>query len=122
MASERMQGLPFGSRGEFLRACALLVLAEGDHHGYELVTEIAERGYDDPDPAGLYRALRDMEDDGLVTSSWELGDHGPARRIYAITDQGLAALDESATAVRAALRQLDRMLRHYRRMGPHGHE
>lgn len=122
MASHPMQAVPFGSRGEFWRACALLVLAEGDRHGYELVAEIAERGYGDPDPAGLYRALRDMEDDGLVTSSWELGDHGPARRIYAITDEGLAALDDSATAARDALRCLDRMLGHYRRMGRQGRE
>lgn len=87
-----------------------------------VVSGITDRGYGDPDPAGLYRALRDMEDDGLVTSSWELGDHGPARRMYAVTDQGLAALDEAAAAARAALRCLDRMLGHYRRMGPHGHE
>lgn len=47
MANDSMSALPFGGRGEFWRACALLVLAEGDHHGYELVAEITERGYGD---------------------------------------------------------------------------
>lgn len=120
MASDPMQALAFGARGEFLRSCVLLVLAEGDRHGYELAAEIADRGYGEPDHGGLYRALRAMEDDGLVTSSWELGDHGPARRMYAITDHGLAALDDSASTVRNALRRLDRVLGHYRRVRPAG--
>lgn len=120
MASDPMQALPFGSRAEFLRSCALLVLAESDRHGYELAAEITERGYGEPDPAGLYRVLRDMEDEGLVTSSWAPGDYGPARRTYAVTDQGLAALDDSATTARHALRCLDRMLGHYRHIGSQG--
>lgn len=120
MASDPMQALTFGARGEFLRSCVLLVLAEGDRHGYELAVEIADRGYGEPDTGGLYRALRAMEDDGLVTSSWELGDHGPARRIYAITDHGLTALDDAASTARNALRRLDRVLSHYRRVRPVG--
>lgn len=118
MAGDTMPALAFGARGEFLRSCVLLVLAEGDHHGYELAAEIADRGYGDPDHGGLYRALRAMEDHGLVTSSWELGDHGPARRMYAITDHELAALHDSASTARNALRRLDRVLSHYRRVRP----
>jgi PadR family transcriptional regulator PadR len=40
----------------------------------------------------MYRALRRMEKDGVVESSWETSRGDPARRMYAITDAGEAHL------------------------------
>lgn len=107
--------LILGARGKFLRACVLLVLAEGTRHGYELAGELAARGYGEPDAGGLYRALHAMEREGLIRSTWEAG-YGPSRRVYAITDEGLDALDDLAAAARNAARCLDRLLHYNRRM------
>jgi PadR family transcriptional regulator, regulatory protein PadR len=41
----------------------------------------------------MYRLLRSMEEEGLVTSSWETPESGPSKRVYAITDLGLEALE-----------------------------
>lgn len=118
MATDTVAEMTFSARGTYLRSCALLLLTEGPRHGYELLAELSERGYGSADPGGLYRALRAMEEEGLVTSSWEHGDFGPARRVYAITDAGIEALRESATAVRDMRRRLNRFLRHYRDLVP----
>lgn len=97
----------------FLRASMLLLLVEGPKHGYELLTEMADRGYGDPDAGGVYRALRAMEEERLVVSSWESGRSGPARRIYAITDEGRHRLEEYVAGVRDQRRRLNRFLRDY---------
>lgn len=118
MATDTMGDVTLGARGNYLRSCVLLLLAEGPKHGYELLAQLDERGYGSADPGGLYRALRAMEDEGLVTSYWEHGDYGPARRVYAVTEDGLEGLRSSAVAVRDMRRRLNRFLRHYRELVP----
>lgn len=115
MTGDTQADLTFGARGQFFRTCVLLVLAEDDRHGYELATALAACGYGKPDIGGLYRALRAMEQEGLVSSWWEAG-RGPARRVYAITDAGVESLDGSIATARDALRRLDRLLSFYRRV------
>ncbi len=46
-----------------------------------------------PDPAGVYRYLKVMENRGLVSSEWDVAKSGPAKKIYRITEDGLACLD-----------------------------
>ena len=41
-----------------------------------------------PDTGGMYRLLRNMEDEGLLKSGWNTSDSGPARRVYSITPSG----------------------------------
>jgi PadR family transcriptional regulator PadR len=36
--------------------------------------------------------LRQIEQRGLISSHWEVQERGPARRVYALTDEGRAAL------------------------------
>lgn len=73
----------------FLRPCALLLLAESPNHGYELLAQLGELGLGSTDPGGLYRLLRGMERDGLVESTWKTSETGPARRRYEITEDGV---------------------------------
>lgn len=72
----------------------LLLLQEGDRHGYELIAGLKRYGLDPEalDSGQLYRILRQMEDSGWVTSSWDQGKAGPARRVYSITEEGQRAL------------------------------
>ncbi len=82
--SDEAVGIP----RNYLRPCLLLLLAEGTSHGYELLEQLAVLGLPRVDPGGLYRALRAMDEEGLVQSTWEPSTVGPARRTYTLTGEG----------------------------------
>jgi poly-beta-hydroxybutyrate-responsive repressor len=77
-----------GQPKNFARPCLLLLLAEAPAHGYELLERLRPFGFDLSDPATVYKTLRLLETEGLVTSAWELSTRGPARRVYSITPDG----------------------------------
>ena len=97
-----------------LRPAILLLLKERESHGYELVSRLAELGFDVPDFGGLYRALRTMEDEGLVSSYWGTPERGPARRVYALTAEGEQQLRESAPGLVSQRRAIGGLLDRYR--------
>jgi PadR family transcriptional regulator, regulatory protein PadR len=97
-----------------LRPAILLLLKERESHGYELVSRLSELGFDVPDFGGLYRALRAMEDEGLITSSWGTPERGPARRVYALTSDGDAHLRQSAPGLVHQRRTIGGLLERYR--------
>jgi PadR family transcriptional regulator PadR len=84
----------------YLKPCLLLLLAEGPSHGYELLEQVRRLGIRGAEPGGLYRYLRSMEKEELVSSWWELSQAGPARRTYVLTDRGRTALDGSVLSLR----------------------
>jgi len=90
-----------GMPRNYLRACLLLILAEGPAHGYEMVDRLGDLGVGAVDKGGMYRTLRTMEEDGLVGSGWERSDTGPLRRRYRLTHEGRAWLEAGAEAMRA---------------------
>lgn len=99
----------------FLRPCILLLLKEGSSHGYDLLEKLGEFGFHRGDPGGLYRTLRSMEKEGLVSSWWETSDIGPARRTYQPTEEGedwlhawAGALSESKRLVSTFLDRYDK--------------
>jgi poly-beta-hydroxybutyrate-responsive repressor len=79
-----------------VRPAVLALLADGEEHGYVIVQQLAELrlfgGCEAPDSSGVYRVLKQMESEGLVTSQWDTEGSGPARRIFALTDSGFACL------------------------------
>ncbi|MHB1341429.1 MAG: PadR family transcriptional regulator [Coriobacteriia bacterium] len=81
-------------RGSLLEPAVLAALARSEAHGYDLIRTVEELtgGSVIPDAGGLYRMLRRLEGDGLVSSTWEGGDAGPQRREYTLTDDGRALL------------------------------
>lgn len=94
----------------FLEPCLLLILRKGKSHGYDLRRELEPFGMDEINPSLVYRALRDMEDDGFVRSEWDTETTaGPARRVYEMTDVGLAHLTQWAED----LRETDRVLHYF---------
>lgn len=110
--SETSAGLP----RNFLRPCLLLLLAERSAHGYELLEQLVALGMDQTDPGGLYRALRAMEQEQLVHSSWERSASGPPRRIYSLTAEGQEWLHAWAGSLRGVREVLTRFLERYERM------
>ena len=90
-------GPPRGRRRERgdVRAAVLLLLAEQPRHGYELLTELADRsdGQWQPSPGSIYPVLKRLARDGLVTATHEDG-----KRIFSLTDSGRALVEsEGAT-------------------------
>jgi DNA-binding PadR family transcriptional regulator len=54
-----------------------------------LIGQLHEFGLADMDHSAIYRALRDMEEEGWVTSSWDKKQtQGPPRRVYRLTTVG----------------------------------
>jgi PadR family transcriptional regulator, regulatory protein PadR len=85
----------------------LLTLREWNSYGYELMERTAAFGFEAMNPGTLYRTLRQMEKDGVVESKWETSKGGPARRMYTITDAGVAYLDFWAEALEQYRRNMD---------------
>jgi len=65
------------------------------------------------DPGGLYRALRQMEREGLVSSRWETSVTGPARRTYTLTAGGWRWLHVWAAAIAESRLVLSSYLQRY---------
>lgn len=84
-----------GKAERYMKPSLLLALREARaRYGYDLLTTIQEYGFvqGKAPPGMVYRHLRQLEEEGLVTSSWQTEDAGPARRMYEITADGLDAL------------------------------
>src|SRR5579885_1313048 len=94
---------PFGAfmapPRDLLAAYLLLLLRGWSMHGYQLMQQLMQFGYQPTDPGTIYRQLRQLERQGFIRSSWETGEAGPARRTYTITDAGEAFLQSCAQAI-----------------------
>jgi poly-beta-hydroxybutyrate-responsive repressor len=103
-----------GQPKNFARPCLLLLLAESPAHGYELIDRLRPFGFDIGDPASVYKTLRGMEQDGLVTSQWEQSTRGPARRVYSLSSDGRDLLDAWALTLEQNRQILTSYLERYR--------
>ncbi len=65
------------------------------------------------DMGNLYRTLRAMEGEGLVTSEWDAAAPGPAKRRYELTGAGRRLLDDWAFALSGMRDRIDAFLRRY---------
>ncbi|MFN2607316.1 MAG: PadR family transcriptional regulator [Acidimicrobiales bacterium] len=97
----------------YLKPCLLLLLAEGPSHGYELLEQVRRLGIQGAEPGGLYRYLRAMEKEEVVSSWWEPSQAGPARRTYVLTDAGRRALRASVDSLRDVRQLLVGLLDRY---------
>jgi len=101
----------------FVQPWLLLLLKQKPSHGYELMERLgADEQAPDVDPGLLYRTLRQLEEDGLVRSTWDTEGAGPARRLYELTPEGVEHLHAWAIEVRRNRQQLDRFLAEYQRL------
>ena len=85
----------------------LRLVADGPAHGYELLERLPPLlGEERVDVGNVYRTLRALEDEGLVSSEWHADLPGPAKRTYTLTEDGhqaLAAWVDSLAALRDGL-------------------
>jgi PadR family transcriptional regulator PadR len=90
----------------FLQPRLILLLLQKPAHGYDLMERLAEETrLPGADPGLLYRTLRQMEQDGLLSSTWDTEGQGAARRLYTVTPEGIEFLHSWA-------RQIERLRQH----------
>jgi PadR family transcriptional regulator PadR len=107
------RGLGHGLR-RFLDPVLLMKLHYGAAHGYSLLDGLDEFGLQGLDPSVVYRALREMEDEGWVSSTWnEQETQGPPRRNYRITDRGNEVLDLWVKELEGSKSRIERFLEAY---------
>ena len=78
--------------GEMLMNSLLAFLKSSNAYGYELAQRMTKAGLGAFDTGAMYRMLRQLEASGFVSSTWDTGESGPARRVYSLTAAGEAFL------------------------------
>jgi PadR family transcriptional regulator PadR len=98
----------------FSEPAVLLLLRDAPAHGYDLLEQLPElMPGERVDMGNLYRILRSLEREGLVSSTWDELSPGPAKRIYAITASGRTVLDQWVGAFRKAQQQIEAFVNRY---------
>ena len=102
--------------GRHAPAFLLMALLEGPSYGLEILHRLTDWVPDHRmDSAIVYRTLRRLEEDGLVTSSLDDTASGPVRRVYAITEGGASAMDDYVREIRCCVANLSVLLERYER-------
>lgn len=98
----------------FVQPTVLALLLQGSDHGYSIVQKISELGlwnHNTPDTAGVYRALRDMEDRGLITSCLSSDSQaGLGKRVFTLTDSGRSCCQTWIGTLRQYQKDLDEVI------------
>ena len=101
--------------GGLLEACLLLLLKESNSHGYNLMYELTQFGFDEDtiNISAIYRKLRNMENQKLIISSWVDSEQGPNKRIYKITNKGIGMLDNWILHLKNRKKQINLVIEKY---------
>jgi len=91
-------------------ALALAILSQVDtpQYGYSLLQTLAEDGLE-IDQGTLYPLLRRLEEQGLLSSSWDLEGRRP-RKYYVLSDSGVELLESLSTEWRRLVDVMDVLL------------
>ncbi|MEV5156851.1 MULTISPECIES: PadR family transcriptional regulator [unclassified Streptomyces] len=84
-----------------LRHAVLAALLDGEYSGYQLAKafDIGVANFWHALPQQLYAELAKLEKDGLVAGRQVVQETRPNKRLFRVTDAGLAELEEFAAAV-----------------------
>jgi DNA-binding PadR family transcriptional regulator len=97
-----------------LRPTLLFLMHQRPAHGYDLVDRLRSFGIEDIDPSLIYRALRDMEEEGYIQSTWdEEKTQGPPRRVYTLTSEGDNNLQYHVEDLQTTRSRINQLLQAY---------
>jgi len=87
-----------------LRLIALALIAEQPRHGYDIIKALEEKTADwySPSPGIVYPTLTYLEEVGYLTAQSE-----GAKKLYTITEEGRAHLEENRALVDAVMKRFD---------------
>lgn len=74
----------------------LSILREGESYGYAIIQKVRDLsdGQMEWTDGMLYPVLHRLEEQGLISSSWQLSEAGRKRKYYSLTAQGKKELAE----------------------------
>ena len=101
----------------FILPAILLLLSEQPGYGYGLVPRLNEFHFGHVDRPAVYRALAQLEQDGLVEASSQNPTAGQARRVYAVTPLGERVLRVWMGVIKEEHEYLGQALRRYQATG-----
>jgi PadR family transcriptional regulator PadR len=101
----------------FVLPAVLLLLSERPGYGYELVDRLADLHFGHVDRPAVYRALAQLEADGLAHASSQSGAVGQARRVYRVTALGERVLRTWMGVVKEEHDSLGHVLHRYQATG-----
>jgi len=104
----------------FVLPAILLLLSEEPGYGYHLARRLTDLRFGRVDRPSVYRALAQLESDGLVESAPSEprpGQPGQERRVYGVTEHGERALRSWMGVIKEERDRLDNVLRRYMATG-----
>jgi PadR family transcriptional regulator, regulatory protein PadR len=108
-------------RVRMLEPILLLLLHRGPAHGYTLTEQLEEFGLEEMNPSMIYRALRDMEENAWIVSTWDAEQaQGPPRRVYRLTESGNQVLNLYTLELKKTRESIDYFLDSYTHHMKHG--
>lgn len=97
----------------FMLPFILLLLSKVSLHGYEISHKLQAFGFKTLDQGNLYRLLRQLEKDELLSSEWDTTGSGPAKRKYSVTNAGITYLKGYANQLENYQSLLDQFFKMY---------
>jgi poly-beta-hydroxybutyrate-responsive repressor len=106
-----------GKAERYIQPSILMSLRRKPSYGYEIIQTIQEFGFvEGPAPPGMiYRHLGELEEAGLVQSSWKTENRGPAKRVYELTAEGEEMLALWAEYMEQQARKLTSFIKAFRK-------
>ncbi len=101
----------------FLLPAILLLLSEEPGYGYGLASRLTALRFGRVDRPAIYRALAQLEQDGLVQVAPEHHQSGQARRMYSVTPLGQRVLRVWMGVIREEHAHLGDVIRRYQATG-----
>ncbi|MEM1569269.1 MAG: PadR family transcriptional regulator [Candidatus Bathyarchaeia archaeon] len=93
-----------------LHMAILSIVRSKPAHGSEIHQALKDKfNMDVPKPL-VYGLLRIMEHQGLLASTWEIKESGPAKRVYTITEEGLDYLTMVLDKLKKAKEIIERIV------------
>ncbi|MBW2605758.1 MAG: helix-turn-helix transcriptional regulator [Deltaproteobacteria bacterium] len=102
----------------YIQSSLLMALKIRSSYGYELIKEISQFGFVEGQapPGMIYRHLRDLEENGLVSSEWQTEGAGPAKRVYQLTPEGSEVLDVWIAYMKNQVEKLQNFIAIYQKL------
>ncbi|OPL07977.1 MAG: hypothetical protein AVO33_02550 [delta proteobacterium ML8_F1] len=100
---------------KFLEVAILVVLFDKENYGYGISETLKEMGYEEEsfNTSTLYRSLRRMEQQGLVTSDWRESHQGPRKRVYSIAEAGRVELENWIQVLKRRRNMIDGVIHRF---------
>jgi len=101
----------------FILPAILLLLSEQPGYGYGLLPRLKEFQFGHVDRPAVYRALAQLEQDGLVLAPAQSPSAGQSRRVYSVTALGERVLRVWMGVIKEEYEYLGQVLRRYQATG-----